>query len=571
MASQEIIWQIANGLVKDYAQSLANCGLMNPIMGMIRNRNHRRLTELMETYGSSITEPTAMKALLQIEGIFSKNPQFTDPSACETNAWKSFNRAERLCRITNRRLDHFYHYPERLPDDLRLMIDRSIRWIESTLGPTAGLTGEILERLRLTSGASFDRVKSQSLPHMKVSKRHLHCSSGLSLMINQRLAEKLGYGKVTGKIDPVNRIVMVPKSWKTHRTIAAEPRGTLPQQLAVDSYVKERLALKRIDLRCQDYNQRHALRGSVNGDIATIDMSMASDTVAYNTVAWLFPMNWFVLLCSLRSEYGMLPDGNRIKYAKFSSMGNGSTFVVETLIFSAFCHAAGSREFRVYGDDIAIETECVPALLRLLKFFGFTVNAKKSHWCGPFRESCGRSYIQGVDVTPYYVRTDLSKEKIPSVDLVHVINGLLSRAPVMGHVWEIVKASLYKAELPLVPFNADSRTGIFIDVNTCYTRGILRANKRSHWIARYKGFLYKRAHRRVASDAKDERSLFLWHLNALKRAPMVAGMLPKVRSVQAENGTLSTGRFRLVSRTFVPSVVRTPPYVFYVGEFLSLR
>jgi hypothetical protein len=204
--------------------------------------------------------------------------------------------------------------------------------------------------------------------------------------------EALGkyYGQNDLSVIPsnVNRVEFVPKSWKTDRTIACEPEWALPLQLAFDSYVKRRLRKRGIDLSDQTRNQRLAYEGSISNNYSTIDLSAASDTVSYNTVAWLLPRPWFLYLARARSSFGRVSlNGDYIKYAKFSSMGNGATFCLETLIFASACYAVGSRTFSVYGDDIIIEPKHVPDLLALLAFLGFSVNREKSHIDGPFLKS----------------------------------------------------------------------------------------------------------------------------------------------------------------------------------------
>jgi hypothetical protein len=95
----------------------------------------------------------------------------------------------------------------------------------------------------------------------------------------------------------------VPKNWKTFRTIACEPDGALPFQLAFDTFAKRRLRARGINLSDQSRNQLLAKEGSINGSLATIDLSSASDTVAFNTVALLFPTEWFDVLNAFRSTH----------------------------------------------------------------------------------------------------------------------------------------------------------------------------------------------------------------------------------------------------------------------------
>jgi hypothetical protein len=96
---------------------------------------------------------------------------------------------------------------------------------------------------------------------------------------------------------------------------------------------------------------------------------------------------------------------------KFSAMGNGYTFELETAIFLAICNAVYvtrgytphvSKNVFVFGDDIIVETELAADVIAALRFFGFKPNEKKTFLSGPFRESCGGDYFEGVDVRPYF-------------------------------------------------------------------------------------------------------------------------------------------------------------------------
>jgi hypothetical protein len=100
--------------------------------------------------------------------------------------------------------------------------------------------------------------------------------------------------------------------------------------------------------------------------------------------------------------------GKPILYEKFSSMGNGYTFALETLIFWALGKAVNSLTggvvLSVYGDDI-ICSDCSAALLmEVLQWCGFVLNRDKSFVTGPFRESCGADWHTGTRVTPQYIR-----------------------------------------------------------------------------------------------------------------------------------------------------------------------
>jgi len=100
-----------------------------------------------------------------------------------------------------------------------------------------------------------------------------------------------------------------------------------------------------------------------------------------------------------------------------SSMGNGFTFPLQTLIFAAIVKAVysqlglvatgnkryGTLNFGVFGDDIIVDTRAYQRVCYALDMFGFTVNLDKSFYIGDFRESCGKDYYLGHDVRGVYI------------------------------------------------------------------------------------------------------------------------------------------------------------------------
>jgi hypothetical protein len=233
---------------------------------------------------------------------------------------------------------------------------------------------------------------------------------------------------------------------------------------------------------------------------------MASDTLAYNTVAWLFPQSWVKVLSDFRSKQAVVGKGSDrfvVNYAKFSSMGNGATFTIETLVFAAACRAVGSKAYSVYGDDIIIEADLYAKLVRLLKFFGFSTNADKSFHTGPFRESCGSNWYLGTDITPKYIR-DLDRRKAVKC---HLINSLMEIAEYEGEMWKYLLKLTLEWELPLSPFNENTMSGVWIHPHFAYREKMIRTR---HQIAFFKGYVPQGKSYLVA----DIRSLFLWHLMA---------------------------------------------------------
>jgi hypothetical protein len=181
-------------------------------------------------------------------------------------------------------------------------------------------------------------------------------------------------------------------------------------QKGIGRMIRRRLKRVRVDLDDQRRNQVLAREGSITGSLATIDLSMASDTVSREIVNLLIPPDWLTALEQCRSPVGILPSGGVVNYQKFSSMGNGYTFELESLIFWGLCSAVSDlynekdRRVAVYGDDIVVPAAIAPAVLETLEVAGFRPNTKKTFMNGPFRESCGKHYFSGDDVSPFYVR-----------------------------------------------------------------------------------------------------------------------------------------------------------------------
>ena len=207
---------------------------------------------------------------------------------------------------------------------------------------------------------------------------------------------------------PGNRVTTVPKSWKKDRTIAIEPDWNMFLQKGIGVMIRRRLqAYGLLQNNAQEINSGLARLGSATGLLATLDMSRASDSVSMALCEALLPDSWRRVIFDLRCERGML-NGRSITYEKVSSMGNGFTFELETLLFYVLVCASSRKEnwdrIFVYGDDIICATSDVPKVMETLRDAGFALNTDKSFWTGGFRESCGGHWFDGRDVTPFYVR-----------------------------------------------------------------------------------------------------------------------------------------------------------------------
>lgn len=215
-----------------------------------------------------------------------------------------------------------------------------------------------------------------------------------------------------------NRFATVPKTALTDRCIGVEPSINVFYQLGLGRSL--RLRLRNVtgwDLdSAQDLHRRIAREASVSREFATLDLSNASDTVCKNLVRVLMPPSWVSQLEALRSPTTEV-EGRTVVLEKFSSMGNGFTFELETILFAAICSCVLKetglgegklgKDLFVFGDDIICPDGAVRAVTAALNFCGFTVNDSKS-FSGdvPFRESCGGDFYMGESVRPFFVKEE---------------------------------------------------------------------------------------------------------------------------------------------------------------------
>ena len=472
--------------------------LIAKIDGFRRSRNLAGLTSCSSLFDWKYHTVVDWRTLRQVEAFFKKNSAFSQKDVCSDAARSSFMAAEHQCHLTNVRLKTFIDSPHLLDEWTDKRVKRMKRYISNALGDFDRFLGILPDLVRVTPGATSHRSRRDSLPQMKMRMR-IYCTKKSSAYIHA-LYHYYGFKGVRTKASLRNRVELVPKNWKTDRTIACEPEGNLCLQLAFDKYAKRRLRRVGIDLSDQSRNQRLAKEGSINGNLVTVDFSSASDTISYNAVSLLFPVEWQAYLDRVRTPgfRGAFGDG---WYAKFSSMGNGATFTIETLIFAAACAAVGSKCFSVYGDDVIIEKECYEDYLRLTRFLGFTINVDKTFSDGPFRESCGKDYFDGVDVTPKFIR-NVDKRKACLCHLVNVLGSVCSPG---GELEALVTSLIRDAKLPFVPYSENSLSGVWILPDKARHLKILR---RRRDIDTYRSYTAKYKKRYFV----DSRGYYLWFL-----------------------------------------------------------
>jgi hypothetical protein len=484
MEPKNIVYDICRHYVADHKESV----LAGVVSGYCRGRHLAKLATCSSLFDPALHGVEDFRFLRQIEAFFKKNALFAVSAETYEQAKLTFVSAEQACSETNVRLKNYVCNPERIINpELRAQVLSMGRYISSVLGDYEVFLGALPRLMRVTPGATAHSARKWSFPQQKFLALMngpwiIRRAAKYAFALSRYFGSEDGW---TPRFTVSNRVEIVPKNYKTDRTIACEPEGNLPLQLAFDAYAKRRLRRVGIDLSCQSANVELAKSASINDDFVTVDFAAASDTISFNTVSMLFPVDWLSYLIDVRSPCYRGKFGCGV-YSKFSSMGNGATFAIETLIFAAACHACGSRNFLVYGDDVIIEKEFYEKYITLTRFLGFTINEEKSFSEGPFRESCGGDFFNGIDVTPVYVRRLTDRPKAALCHLINTLRGICLH----GGALEAYLAKLENAwKLPRVPYDGNSMSGIWINPTQARTEKLFRYRKCKSWSPEYKAFL----------------------------------------------------------------------------------
>jgi len=240
------------------------------------------------------------------------------------------------------------------------------------------------------------------------------------------------------------KVIHVPKTMKTPRIIAIEPTAMQYAQQAVLRLIQEGIKTSYLDafigLDDQTPNQRMAKEGSRKGNLATLDLSEASDRVSCETVSYMLRRHKHfhdaVLAC--RSRRARLPSGDVISLAKFASMGSALCFPMEAMVFLVAIFLGIEQglgrpltlkdvksfkgRVRVFGDDIIVPVDYVHFVIQSLESFGLKVNDRKSFWNGKFRESCGKEYYDGTEVSIVRVRRKTPSSRRDGQEIISTVS-----------------------------------------------------------------------------------------------------------------------------------------------------
>jgi len=405
--------------IKKYLQAL-DCPRALTALILFREGEHEQLAKLEfnPTHYNSLVDCRdaymATKFLSKFKGLSSGLD-------LDQVAYKKFEEFELLCKHTNSRFRNLSNDPQ-FRGSVVWLHSAVIRKIDKILGEFN--SEEFFSMPDWGPGAST-LIKRREASSVKKFRSETGITRDLYNLIPLELMEELyppwskqlrEMGYPTYQVG--NKVVTVPKDAMTNRVIAIEPGINLWFQKSVGEMIGKRLLRYGVDLRYQSRNQQLALKGSKSNLLATVDLSSASDSIASSVVEELLPPRWFHVMDACRSHYGSR-SAQMKKWEKFSSMGNGFTFQLESLIFYAVAACCAeyqnisSADVSAYGDDVILPSACFGLFSEMLEFYGFRINVKKSHYDSPFRESCGAHFFSGVDIKPVYLKDRLSS--VPSI------------------------------------------------------------------------------------------------------------------------------------------------------------
>jgi len=377
---------------------------------MYYHNEHHQLLEL-EISADNYESPQAFERDYLCSKILSKSVDLNVNIDRHGAALKKWREAEDLCRDTN----EIFRLREAGLFSFRPAVEDAYRVSQQKIAEILGSIDyeKIGERCRFGPGSDMSTFKGKTSAFNKYSNPGsatpwivpLFDEAFSDFRVNDYLHECLF---VKG-----NKVFFVPKNAKVDRIAAKEPRWNVWFQLGIGDVIVDKLLRgSGIDLRDQEPNRIAASRAHVD-ECVTVDLSSASDTNSKNLVLDALPEEWSDLLFKTRSPWTFV-EGKWVLLEKISSMGNGYTFPLESLMFYAFCYAAVRATdqdvsfIRVFGDDIIIPKKSYPLLKELLTAVGFGVNSSKTFVEGNFYESCGTDYFKGKNVRPIFVKKRVS-------------------------------------------------------------------------------------------------------------------------------------------------------------------
>lgn len=397
------------------------------------------------------------------------------PSSVLRSSLSKFVDSEWRCRVMN----ICGRFTSPIVEEDEIFFREAIRLARSWISATMMERWPNWDDAHFTSGASRNSSKSRAMSYLKsagcTESGKMSGSRTALAIVAREIAPTYGIHWPFVRVEAVDdcRFDFVHKTAKSVRFMALQPEYDLLAQKCVGDCVREALLEATVDLNDQRWNQELAYHGSINRGVATIDLSNSSDNVAMFHGEQLLPERVFDWCMSTRASHVSV-GAVKHRLEKLAPMGNGFIFEIQSLIYAGLAYAVtrliGGREHdvAVYGDDIVISTECAVPLMDLLIHLGMEPNYEKSYWGAmPFRESCGKHYYAGRDVTPFYVKKPLVGLRA----LFRAVNGLLYWQQRTGlsvkTAIKLLVAEIPKKDRLVVPQSYSIDCGLHFAVSGC--------------------------------------------------------------------------------------------------------
>lgn len=258
-----------------------------------------------------------------------------------------------------------------------------------------------------------------------------------------------------------SKLHAVIKDFNGPRLICAEPLSHAWIQQGIWKWLESRMRDTflgvSITLRDQENSRNRALSSSLDGKLATIDLSSASDRLSARLVEYVFQGSSLLdgfNACRTQYVYQDISDkhDSHLALRKFSTQGSALTMPVQSIVYFiltlwAVKLSRGTEwylgdlkdvasEITVYGDDIIAPAHSLETIKLVLHECGLKVNTYKSYGGnGSFRESCGIQAFRGYDVTYTRILQPFDDSPSSMATTVEVSNNFFNRG-----YWNAAKA-----------------------------------------------------------------------------------------------------------------------------------
>lgn len=240
-----------------------------------------------------------------------------------------------------------------------------------------------------------------------------------------------------------NRWSSVPKNNQKDRPICLEPLCNMLVQRAIGLGIRASL-MESLGIDLDNLADVHRLK-ICDSTVATIDLSDCSDAISLKLIKYLLPSRVLKLVLASRSDMTLGLDGDYYITRKVSSMGNGFTFDLMSLVLTALARSF-DKNATVFGDDIICQNQVGLQLVEALQVAGFTVNASKTFIESDYRESCGSHYIDNLG----YITVFDQRWLCTPHDIVVTLNKVAILSYRYGGIFEALRRELWVCVPPIL-------------------------------------------------------------------------------------------------------------------------